>query len=303
MEQKLHEIINLLHPHVTVGGSKSVYPNYSVFWSSNATCPVTTLYEPMLCLVLQGEKEVTVGEQVFRYTPGDFFINSIELPIATQIIQASQDAPYISLSITLDPDKLAQVITESGMDKREPAQRECFVLSKASDDLLAPLSRLFELLDTPDDAAFLAPMIERELLYRLLQSDQQEILRQITGNDYRVNKIRDVINWVKEHYAESMSIKGLTEQAGMSQASLHRHFRSATGMTPLQFQKTIRLQEARKLLVEGKDVSETAYAVGYESPSQFSREYSRLYGIAPSVDAKRLQARGVTRQEISHAPW
>ncbi len=180
---------------------------------------------------------------------------------------------------------------------------ECFALDSATEEFLAPLSRLFDLLGKSDDTSFLAPMVDREILYRLLQGKQYAILRQIAGNDYRVNKVREVINWVKEHYSEAMKIKELIEQAGMSQASFHRHFRSAIGMTPLQYQKTLRLQEARKLLVEGKDIGETAYEVGYESPSQFSREYSRMYGSASSADAKRLREIGATSYDISHAPW
>lgn len=299
-------VVNLrdkIQQHISLGESVEFYPGYSVFAATGTNCPVTVLYKPMLCLVLQGSKEVSVGDQVFTYKPGDYFINSVELPISTRIIESSLSQPYISISINLDPDKLAQIITETKVSNLKGSSDECFLLSRADEKLLEPLSRMLDLFKNPDDVMFLAPMVDREILYRLLRGEHSDILRQISGNDFRVNKVREVINWVKDHFNESMTIKDLMEQAGMSQASLHRHFRSATGMTPLQYQKTLRLQEARKLLVEGKEVSETAYEVGYESPSQFSREYARMFGRAPSLDAKRLNDLGASVYDISNAPW
>lgn len=299
-------VVNLrdkIQQHISLGESVEFYPGYSVFSVTGTNCPVTVLYKPMLCLVLQGSKEVSVGDQVFTYKPGDYFINSVELPISTRIIESSLSQPYISISINFNPDKLAQIITETKVSNLKGSSDECFLLSRADEKLLEPLSRMLDLFKNPDDVMFLAPMVDREILYRLLRGEHSDILRQISGNDFRVNKVREVINWVKDHFNESMTIKDLMEQAGMSQASLHRHFRSATGMTPLQYQKTLRLQEARKLLVEGKEVSETAYEVGYESPSQFSREYARMFGRAPSLDAKRLNDLGASVYDISNAPW
>jgi len=303
MNELMKSLISKAQQYMSVGKSVELYPGYSIFAATGTNCPVTVLYQPMLCLVLQGEKEVIVGDKVFKYMPGDYFINSVELPISTRIIKSDADNPYISISINLESDKLAQIITETQLGEFKSECDESFSLSQADENLLEPLSRMLDLFNSEQDASFLGPMVDREILYRLLRGKQNAILRQISGNDYRVNKVRDVINWVKENYSSSITIKDLITQAGMSQASLHRHFRSSTGMTPLQYQKTLRLQEARKLLVEGKEVSETAYAVGYESPSQFSREYTRMFGRAPSIDAKRLSDLGASLHDISHAPW
>lgn len=303
MNEIISRLIDKVQQHAYLGKSVEFYPGYSVFTASTTNCPVTVLYQPMLCLVLQGSKEVIVGDRQFQYKPGDYFINSVELPIATRIIESDVNQPYMSISIQLDPDKLAQIMTETDISHRKAMNDECFLLSRASENLLEPLSRMLDLFKNEQDVAFLAPMVDREILYRLLKGEQSSILRQISGNDFRVNKVREVINWVKDNFNKAISIQNLIEQAGMSQASLHRHFRTATGMTPLQYQKTLRLQEARKLLLEGKEVSETAYDVGYESPSQFSREYSRMYGRSPSQDAKRLNDLGASVQDISNAPW
>ncbi len=303
MNEVISQLIDKVKQHAHLGESVEFYPGYSVFTSSSTNCPVTVLYQPMLCLVLQGSKQVNVGEHQFNYKPGDYFINSVELPIATRIVESDADKPYMSITIELDPDKLAQIMTETNIGHHKGTNDECFLLRRADENLLEPLSRMLDLFKNEQDRAFLSPMVDREILYRLLTGEQSAILRQISGNDFRVNKVREVINWVKDNFSKAISIQDLVEQAGMSQASLHRHFRTATGMTPLQYQKTLRLQEARKLLLEGKDVSETAYDVGYESPSQFSREYTRMYGRPPSHDAKRLNELGASVQDISHAPW
>ena len=144
---------------------------------------------------------------------------------------------------------------------------------------------------------------ERELLYRLLTGPHRGIVRQLVGNDNRIARVRRAINWIRNHHTERLTVQALAEYAGMSQASLHRHFKSATGITPLQYQKRLRLQEARIKLLSGADVSDTAYTVGYESPSQFSREYSRLFGQAPSADARRLRDQAASPTQISTAPY
>lgn len=303
LNTKLEALLKNLNNRLNPGESVELYPNYRLFTANGTNCPVSVLYQPMLCLVLQGEKEVTVGEQVYHYGPGDFFINSVELPISTRIVDSTEDNPYVSLTIELQAERIAQIISDSLQLAKADAVQQCFVLERIEDNVLDPLIRLSELIQSPADAAFLAPMVDREIIYRLLQGKQSGIVHQIAGNDHRVNRIRDITNWMKQNFTQAISVKALSDLAGMSQASLHRHFRAATGMAPLQYQKTLRLQQARKLLLEGKDVSESAYEVGYESPSQFSREYSRMYGRAPSADAKRLRSLGATENDISHAPW
>ncbi|MDW6004215.1 AraC family transcriptional regulator [Vibrio mangrovi] len=302
MNDWIEKIRSQVEKYMVLGESVTLFSGVSVFASTGTTCPVSTLHEPMLCLVLQGAKEAIIGQNVLRYEMASFFVNSVELPIASRIIEASEHQPYIAINMTLDTDKLADIVTRFPGTLHQQ-EGNCYAVTPATETLLEPLWRLMTLLDIPDDIPFLFPMIDREILYRLLQGSQQSILRQIAGTDNRVMKVRQAIRWIRTHYARAIPIHVLAEESGMSLSSLHRHFRAATGMTPLQYQKTLRLQEARQLLVGGADVGDTAYKVGYESPSHFSREYTRMFGITPSVDAKQLRGRGVTPAEISHAPW
>ncbi|TCK04231.1 AraC family transcriptional regulator [Marinobacterium mangrovicola] len=290
--------------HLSPGKSVSLLPRFSLFSSTASTCPIQALYEPMFCLVLQGAKEVLIGEQLLRYDTGSCFVGSVELPVSTRILEASQVQPYIALTLTLDLDKVATLAAEFPPSPRFPIDCNTpgFGVKPVTSELIEPWSRLFGLLDTPEDIPALAPMIERELLYRLLTGPHQNIVRQLVGNDSRIGQVRRAINWIRSNYVERLSVNALADHAGMSQASLHRHFRSATGITPLQYQKRLRLQEARLKLLGGADVSKTAYSVGYESPSQFSREYARLFGQAPSVDAQRLRSLGASAEQISTPP-
>ncbi len=235
----------------------------------------------MFCVVVQGAKEVMIGEHQLRYGRGACFVGSVELPVTARIVEASAERPYIALTMMLDLDKVASLAAELPTIASGAGDGPGFGVKAVTEGLLEPWLRLLKLLETPDDIPALAPMIERELLYRLLTGPHRGIVRQLVGNDNRIARVRRAINWIRNHHTERLTVQALAEYAGMSQASLHRHFKSATGITPLQYQKRLRLQEARIKLLSGADVSETAYTVGYESPSQFSREYSRLFGQAP----------------------
>jgi transcriptional regulator GlxA family with amidase domain len=203
------------------------------------------------------------------------------------VIEASPAEPYIAVAMALDLECLTELLAE--MPDQPVADTAGFAVSAVTAPLLDAWARLIGLLDTPHDIPVLAPMLEREILYRLLQGPQGGIIRQAARADSRLGQIRQAIGWLRRHYDRPVRIETLAEVAGMSMASFHRHFRAATAMSPLQFQKSLRLQEARRLLIANADASRAGYAVGYESASQFRREYARMFGAPPARDAERLR--------------
>jgi AraC-like DNA-binding protein len=255
------------------------------------------LYEPMLCLVLQGAKEVTIGDRQLRYDRAGYFVASVELPASGCVVEASPERPYVGVSLRLDREGLAALLPEAPV-RPEEAPGAAFAVSPVTPQLLDPWRRLVALLDTPQDIPVLAPMVEREILYRLLQGPQGGVLRQIAQGGGRLSQVRRAMAWIRSHFDQPLRIEELAGLAGMSPASFHRHFKAATAMSPLQYQKQLRLQQARTLLAAHRDAAGAAYAVGYESASQFSREYARMFGASPARDALRLRREGA---EVSTA--
>lgn len=254
------------------------------------TAPTETsrgVYRPMMCLVLQGAKEATIGGEALFYDEASYFLATLELPAAARVERASPEKPYLCMALGIDPDCLAALLPD--VPVKEEARLSSFAVSPVTGDLVAACGRLLGLLDRPEDIPVLAPLFEREILYRLLQGPQGAAMRQIASAGSRLSQVRRAIAWLKTHFAEPMRIGDLAHMAGMSPASFHRHFKAATAMSPLQFQKALRLQEARRLLATNADAARTAFAVGYESPSQFSREYARAFGLPPARDAQRLK--------------
>jgi len=249
--------------------------------------PTPGLFTPMLVVVLQGAKQLMIGDRVLRYDTASYFVASLDLPVSGCVIEATPAEPYVAVSLSLDCDALAGLLAE--LPERPAADPSGFAVSAVTPELLDAWSRLLRLLDTPEDIAVLAPMLEREIHYRLLQGPQGSLLRQAARADSRLSQVRHAIGWLKSHYDRPMRIEALADLAGMSPASFHRHFRAATAMSPLQYQKSLRLQEARRLLIANTDASRAGYAVGYESASQFSREYARMFGAPPARDAVRLR--------------
>ena len=256
------------------------------------TPPTHGLYQPMLCFVLQGSKRVIIGERVIEYRAGDFLVASVDLPVIGQVTEASADKPYMVVGLALDPAAIAALLIDlphAGEGRGEAG----ISLSAMTADLLDPLLRLTRLLDRPEDIAVMAPMLEREILYRVLQGPQGAILRQIARSDSRLSQVRRAIDWIRQNFAEPLRVEHLAGLAGMSVSSFHRHFKAVTAMSPLAYHKQIRLQEARRrLIATPAEAARVAYAVGYESASQFSREYTRLFGRPPMRDAVRLRAGG-----------
>jgi AraC-like DNA-binding protein len=254
------------------------------------TEPVSQVYEPMFGLVAQGTKSILLGDKAFSYSTGQYLVVSVDLPVTSHIIAANEGEPYLSMGLILRPEVIASLLLETGTDDRSTVDAAGMSVSEAACDLLDAVVRLLRLLDHPRDVPVLATLIEREIIWRLLYSEQGSALRQIGLADSRLSKISYAIKWIRAHYAKILRIDDLAQMAAMSVASFHRHFRAVTSMSPLQYQKQIRLQEARlRLLAQSGDVAAVGFAVGYDSPSQFSREYSRVYGTSPGRDAARLR--------------
>ncbi|ELA9305045.1 AraC family transcriptional regulator N-terminal domain-containing protein [Vibrio parahaemolyticus] len=255
------------------------------------TPPTSYTHNPSICLIAQGRKRVLLGEESFIYDANHFLISSVDLPIIANIIEASEEQPYLGLIMELDLTEISQLIVDSELafTQAKEAQKGIAV-GELSESLLDAFVRLAELLDEGQNIKILAPIIKREIFYRLLMSEQGTRLHQIVTAGSHSHQIAKAIDWLKNNFVKPLSVGDLASFTGMSKSSFYTHFRSMTSMTPLQFQKKLRLSEARRLmLTENLDAMAATFKVGYESPSQFSREYSRLFGAPPSKDIKSLR--------------
>lgn len=256
--------------------------------------PVVCMVEPSIILVARGEKQLWVGGEGYPYDTSRFLITSLNLPANSEVLAASPAQPCLGLTLKLDVRMLAELAAQGGLSPiRDKSVVAGVGIGTVTDALLASFERLLALLEEPDAIPILAPLIKREIHYRLLMSDQASRLRQITAVDGQGYRIAKAIDWLKLNYASALRVDELAAQVQMSAATFHHHFRQLTAMSPLQYQKWLRLNEARRLMLnEHKDVSTAAFKVGYESPSQFSREYSRLFGVPPKRDITVLRGQG-----------
>jgi AraC-like DNA-binding protein len=229
---------------------------------------------------------------VFDYAAGEFLVSQLDLPVVGQVTAASAERPFLGIGLRLKPSEIAAILLEStithgGTSARAPG----IAVASADAPLLDALARLAALLDAPRDVPVLAPLYRREVLWRLMTGPQGAVVRQIGLADGNLAPITRTVQWIRDHHDDSIRIGQLAALAGMSESTFHRHFRAVTRMTPIQYQKAVRLQQARLALVSGgRDVAEVAHAVGYDSASQFSREYRRLFGAPPGQDAQRIRA-------------
>ncbi len=249
-----------------------------------------TLCDPMICVVIQGVKEVLIGGSVLRFEAASCFASTIELPAMGCVLDADSERPYIAVALMLNRDALASLVSEIAAEPAKKGSRLGFAVEQATTDLLEALDALLALLDRPGDIGVLGPGREREVLYRLLQSGHGNMLRQAIRQGNGTKNIRRAVAWMRLNLDQKLRTEELAAVAGMSVPSFHRHFKEVTSLSPLQYQKTLRLQAARRLLVASSDTTQAAFAVGYESASQFSREYSRLFGITPFKDAVRMRS-------------
>lgn len=286
------ELAKLIERHTGSNGTNATdIP--SLFFSrySNVTGPNYGVYHPSLCIVVQGMKEVLLAQERFKYGPADYLIASVNLPITGIVTEASSEIPYLALKLEFTPNQILDVLRDSQMkvEKKENAKRGMYV-SRTEPSLLDAVIRLARLQDSPDDIPVLAPLVTKEIIYRVLKGQHGVVLEQISIEGSSASQISEVIEYIMKNFDQSFRIEEIAEKANMSVSSLHRHFKEVTAMSPIQFQKQLRLQEARSLLIsESSDAAEVAFRVGYESPSQFSREYSRMFGLPPKEDIKSLR--------------
>lgn len=252
---------------------------------------VHALQQPALCVIAQGCKRIWLRDEAYDYDASRFAVFSLDLPISGQVTEASPNQPYLCLRLDLDLTQVAGRLLASGnASKTVGGSGRGVYVSASTDALLDVLLRLLRLLDEPDDLPALAPLVEQEILHRLLRSDQGQRLAQMARADSMAHRVVQAVHWLKTHYAEPLRIAELAQRVHMSPSALHQHFRAVTALSPLQYQKQLRLLEARRLLSgESLGIARTAYRVGYESPSQFTRDYGRLFGASPSRDQARMR--------------
>lgn len=266
-------------------------PGLSLYRRDEPTQPMSGMYEPSICLIAQGAKRVLLGDETYVYDAQHFLITSVNLPTVAQIIKASRERPWLGLKLKLDQREISQLMVNSNLPPlRTQQSSRGMAIGEVTLPLISAFQRLIDLLAEPKDIPILAPIIQREIVYRLLVGDQGARLRQMASAGSQSQQIARAIDWLKSHFTNPVRIEDLATQVNMSTSTFHHHFRALTAMSPLQYQKWLRLNEARRLMLsERLDATSAAFEVGYQSPSQFSREYSRSFGAPPLRDITNLR--------------
>jgi AraC-like DNA-binding protein len=298
---ELEELAALVQRHTDADGEYSTaLPKVTLFRSSAPTDRDAVVYVPSLCVIVQGAKEVVVGGEAYRYDPAHSLLVSVDLPAATRIVEASVGRPCLAMRIEIDSVDVAEFLAVSKTVPPRGLPARGIGVTPVEPPLLGAITRLLSLLETPHDIGALSPLILREITYRVLTGPQGARLRQIVAPGAPAQRIARAIGWLKEHFAEPARVDALAKHVGLSPSALHLHFKTVTGLSPLQYQKRFRLQEARRLMLsDGLDAAEAAFRVGYESPSQFGREYRRLFGTPPRRDVAALTAAGQPTERSS----
>jgi AraC-like DNA-binding protein len=275
----------------STGEHSTTIPGLLLFRRSQATACYRAALEPSLTLFVQGKKRMTFGETVYMCRPASLCLSSIDVPIESQIVEASEEVPLLSMLLRLDMSMVREMLSHEDLpESTAPRPQRGVAVAQAPVGLLKACSRLLELLDTPEDVPFLNQLVQREIIYRVLKSPQGARLRSIATAGDLGNRTARAIAWLKANYSKPLHMDELAGIARMGVSTLHHQFRALTTMSPLQYQKQLRLQTARqRMLMDGMDASTAAYEVGYESISQFSREYSRFFGLPPMRDVKALR--------------
>ncbi|MGW0797364.1 AraC family transcriptional regulator [Streptomyces sp. NPDC002692] len=255
--------------------------------------PAPSMSGTVLAVIAQGAKRLALGDRMFEYRAGQYLVASVDLPVTGQFVGASPERPALGFGLTLDPSAVAELLLQAGSadaPRSGGGAPPGIAVSDAPDPLLDAVVRLLRLLDEPRDRTVLAPMVKREILWRLITGEQGGIVRQLGLADSSLSHVARAVRWIREHYAQPFRVEDVAQLSGMSVSAFYRNFQAVTAMSPIRFQKQIRLQEARLLLaVHPHDITGVGHRVGYDSPSQFSREYRRQFGAPPSQDAARLR--------------
>ncbi|HEV2512831.1 AraC family transcriptional regulator [Bosea sp. (in: a-proteobacteria)] len=297
--QELATLIARFAP--TDGVHETAVPRLKVVRLSQPSEPMHGLHEPALCIIAQGAKQVILGDRIYRYDAAHCLVVSLDLPVIGQVIEATPEEPYLCAKLELDPAAIGALMLEAPpLAEPELSSGPGLTVSPMTSVLRDAVIRLTSLLESPADITVLAPLVEREILYRLLTGEQAARLRQIAVAESKLQQVNRAIAWIKRNYRNPFSVEIVAAEARMSASALHQHFKAVTAMSPLQYQKQLRLQEARRLiLANAHDAASAGFEVGYESPSQFSREYSRLFGAPPLRDVARL--RGTEQRSTADA--
>jgi len=292
------ELAERILRHVPEDGRVEAAPGLFLFRYSSPTGPLYSVSEPSFCLIVQGSKELLVGNERYRYDASHYLLVSAEVTAGGHIIEASKERPYLAVRVALDPAVVTAVLTETNFAaSRADAAVKAVTVSRLDANLLDSVVRIVRLLDAPRDYGVLAPLAIREIVYRLALGDQGRRLRQFALVGGRAPRIARAIDLLRRNFDKPLRIGSLARQLGMSVSGLHHQFKAVTAMSPLQFQKRLRLQEARRLLLAGGvDAATAGYQVGYGDPSHFSREYKRHFGQAPMHDVERLRAAAASQR-------
>lgn len=296
-KEALQQLTHLLYRHAPAAGTyQTAIPSLSLMHAVQPSAPFESVYKPSVCIVAQGAKLSVLAGESYRYDPSAYFITSVQLPVASSIVEASPSVPYLGLKLCFEAEMIVEIVEQAASLRavRENASRaeshRGLSLQQTSSVLLDAVVRLVKLLDTPDDIPMLEPLLVREILYRLVQDEPSGSLEQFGISGSHAYHIAQAIRVINRQYDRMLTVKQLAKSVNMSVSAFHKHFKEVTTFSPLQYQKSLRLHEARRLmLAEGAPVTDAAFRVGYESPSQFSREYARMFGKPPMLDVQQLR--------------
>ncbi|MCQ8239888.1 AraC family transcriptional regulator N-terminal domain-containing protein [Rhizosaccharibacter radicis] len=253
---------------------------------------LAAVYDPMVNLILTGSKTITVGDRTLRYDPATYFVMSVDLPAVGKVHAAESGEPYLAVSLTLEPTIVTSLLADLPKPAGGELYRPGFSVAPVTDELLDAWVRMLRLMERPGDIRALAPAYEREILYRVFQGPHGWMLRDIAAPGTALSRVSVTIQWIRENFTRPLRVEALADMAALSVSAFHRHFKAVTSLSPLQYQKRIRLLHARSLLIAGQgNATAVAFEVGYESATQFSREYSRFFGLPPSRDSLQIVSR------------
>lgn len=286
MDETLADLVSTVAREGKEGLTPTAMPNVGLYKVSRCIALLPEVYRPFVSLIIQGEKQLLIGDEVLTYRAGQTFTAALDLPALGRITTASADRPYLAISLAIQPEIISDLASNMP-DPTGATDRKAFGVDVAGHDLLDAWRRMLRLIARPDDVRIMAPLLEREIVYRLLRGPQGTVLRQAATRDPKSVQIRTALALIGENYASPFKVEDIARLAGMSCSAFHRQFKASTGMAPLQYQKTLRLYEARRLLLtEPTNASSVAFSVGYQSVSQFSREYRRMFGTPPMRDVR-----------------
>lgn len=285
MDANLNELRRLA-AHAENRRTETGIPRVAMVQGAIPEHQLAVIYDPMINLILTGSKTMTVGDRTLRYDPATYFVMSVDLPAVGSVHPAESGEPYLAVSLTLEPAVVAGLLTDLPQSAGGALYSPGFSVAPVTEELLDACVRMLRLMERPEEIPALAPVYEREILYRVLQGPHGWMLRDIAAPGTALSRISVTIQWIRENFTLPLRVEALAAMAALSVSAFHRHFKAVTALSPLQYQKRIRLLHARSLLIAGEgNATSVAFGVGYESATQFSREYSRFFGLPPSKDS------------------